>query len=45
MTDKDLSLKRGFKDGQPHVELLRDFVLATPEEGKEARKSKMPALA
>ncbi|KAF5393350.1 hypothetical protein D9757_000540 [Collybiopsis confluens] len=38
VTDKDLALKRGFKEGKPHLELHRDIVLATPEEGSAARK-------
>ncbi|KAE9411569.1 intradiol ring-cleavage dioxygenase [Gymnopus androsaceus JB14] len=44
VSDKELSLKRGFKEGKPHVELHRDIILATPEEGREARKKMMPAV-
>ncbi|GAW00526.1 intradiol ring-cleavage dioxygenase [Lentinula edodes] len=44
VTDKELSLKRGFKDGKPHMELKRDLILATPEEGLAARKKSMPAV-
>ncbi|KAJ4483472.1 intradiol ring-cleavage dioxygenase [Lentinula aciculospora] len=44
VTDKELSLKRGFKDGKSHVELHRNIVLATPEEGLAARKKSMSAV-
>ncbi|KIK67479.1 hypothetical protein GYMLUDRAFT_37608 [Collybiopsis luxurians FD-317 M1] len=44
VTDTELSIKRGFKEGKPHRELHRDIVLATPEEGLAARKKSMPAL-
>ncbi|KAF9071669.1 intradiol ring-cleavage dioxygenase [Rhodocollybia butyracea] len=44
VTDEELTVKRGFKEKKPHMELHRDFVLATPEEGQAARKQRMPAL-
>lgn len=38
MTDLALSKQRGFKEAKPHVYLKRDFVLATNEQGAEARE-------
>ncbi|KAK7033902.1 hypothetical protein VNI00_012526 [Paramarasmius palmivorus] len=43
--DTSKTLARGFKKELPHMELEQNFVLATPEEGKEARRKAMPALA
>lgn len=43
VSDKELSLKRGFKDGKSHAELHRDIILATPEEGLAARKQTLHA--
>jgi hypothetical protein len=36
---------RGFKESKSHLLLKQDFILATQEEGKEARKLAMPAVA
>jgi hypothetical protein len=36
---------RGFKDAKTHEVLKFDFVLATLEEGAEARKLTMPKVA
>jgi len=38
---KDISLSklRGFKEAKPHAYIKRDFVLATPEQGAEARRA------
>jgi protocatechuate 3,4-dioxygenase beta subunit len=38
MTDLALSKQRGFKEAKPHAYLKRDFVLATNEQGAEARE-------
>ncbi|KNZ73269.1 Hydroxyquinol 1,2-dioxygenase [Termitomyces sp. J132] len=39
VTDEDKTIARGFVQRKPHVYLKKDFVLATPEEGAEARKA------
>jgi protocatechuate 3,4-dioxygenase beta subunit len=36
--DLSLSKSRGFKEAKPHAYLKQDFVLATPEQGAEARR-------
>jgi len=36
--DLSLSKSRGFKDAKPHAYLQKDFILATSEQGAEARK-------
>ncbi|KAF7345468.1 Intradiol ring-cleavage dioxygenase [Mycena venus] len=41
-TDVEVTRKRGFKEATSHKVLKHDFVLATPEEGAEARKRIMP---
>ncbi|KAF5324248.1 hypothetical protein D9619_011402 [Psilocybe cf. subviscida] len=38
VTDLALSKQRGFKEAKPHAYLKRDFVLATNEQGVEARE-------
>ncbi|KAG6873332.1 hypothetical protein C0995_000191 [Termitomyces sp. Mi166 len=38
VTDEDKTIARGFKQKKPHAYLKKDFVLATPEEGAQARK-------
>lgn len=43
--DTSVTLARGFKDAKSHMELKHDFVLATPEEGAEARRKVMPAVS
>ncbi|ESK93176.1 intradiol ring-cleavage dioxygenase [Moniliophthora roreri MCA 2997] len=45
VNDTTKTLARGFKEAKPHMELHRDFVLATPEEGREARKKTLPLVA
>ncbi|KAJ6621463.1 intradiol ring-cleavage dioxygenase [Mycena sp. CBHHK59/15] len=44
-TDVEVTRARGFKDAKTHKVLKRDFVLATMEEGAEARKQSMPMAA
>jgi hypothetical protein len=44
-TDAEVTRARGFKAGTSHQVLKRDFVLATVEEGVEARKRSMPKIA
>ncbi|KAG6909012.1 hypothetical protein DXG01_002398 [Tephrocybe rancida] len=39
VTDEAKTLARGFANAKPHAYLNKDFVLATPEEGAEARKT------
>ncbi|KAG6830225.1 hypothetical protein H0H92_001665 [Tricholoma furcatifolium] len=39
VTDEAKTLARGFSQGKPHAYLKKDFILATPEEGNEARKA------
>ncbi|KAG6866315.1 hypothetical protein C0991_005782 [Blastosporella zonata] len=38
VTDEAKTIARGFAQGKPHAYLEKDFILATPEEGIEARK-------
>lgn len=38
MNDVEVTKARGFAQAKPHRELYWDFVLATPEEGAEARE-------
>jgi len=45
IADESITKSRGFKESKPHLLLKQDFVLATLEEGKEARKLAMPAVA
>jgi hypothetical protein len=45
ITDESITKARGFKESRGHLLLKHDFVLATLEEGKEARKVAMPAIA
>ncbi|KAJ7709024.1 intradiol ring-cleavage dioxygenase [Mycena rosella] len=44
-TDVTVTRARGFKEAKSHEVLKHDFVLATPEEGAEARKRSMPTAA
>lgn len=44
ISDVSITKARGFREDISHAYLKQDFVLATPEEGAEARKAKMPAL-
>ncbi|KAJ6552878.1 intradiol ring-cleavage dioxygenase [Mycena capillaripes] len=41
-TDLEVTRARGFKEAKMHQVVKYDFVLATPEEGAEARKRNMP---
>jgi hypothetical protein len=42
--DVEITKQRGFKQAKSHKELKRDFILATKEEGNEARRKAMPSL-
>ncbi|KAJ7483338.1 intradiol ring-cleavage dioxygenase [Mycena latifolia] len=44
-TDVEVTRARGFRDAKSHEVLKHDFILATLEEGAEARKQSMPAAA
>ena len=39
--DPSVAIERGFINRRPHAQIDRDFVLATPAEGKAARKKVM----
>jgi hypothetical protein len=39
VNDVDISRRRGFPSDRPHKQGLKDFILATPAEGKAARKT------
>ncbi|KAG6884927.1 hypothetical protein C0993_007191 [Termitomyces sp. T159_Od127] len=39
VTDENKTMARGFAQRKPHTYVKKDFVLATPEEGAEARKA------
>jgi len=41
INDVSATQARGFKDQKPHVLLRKTFVLATPEEGQQARAAKL----
>lgn len=45
VTDEVITKARGFKESKSHLLLKQDLVLATLEEGKEARKVAMHAVA
>jgi hypothetical protein len=42
--DLSISKARGFKEAKPHAYLKQNFVLATPEEGTEARKRRLQSV-